>query len=48
MHDIKTTDVQLDIPLIHFVKELYSTYSNYLEALQASGNLKEVTFDSLV
>jgi len=48
MHDIKVTNVELDIPLITFVKELYPTYSNYLESLQANGNLKEITFDSLV
>ena len=48
MHDIKVTNVELDIPLINFVKALYPTYSNYLESLQANGNLKEITFDSLV
>ena len=32
MHDIKTTGVQIDIPLIAYVKELYLTYSNYLES----------------
>ena len=42
MHDIKTTDFQIDIPLIAYVKALYPTYSNYLESLQASGNLKEI------
>ena len=44
----KIIDVQLNIPLIAFFKELYPTYSNYLESLQSNGNLKEVTFDSLV
>ena len=48
MHDTKTIDVQLDIPLIAFVNALYPTYSNYIESLQVSGNLKEITFDSLV
>eukprot|EP00253_Pinus_taeda_P008762 PITA_08762 len=48
MHDIKVTNVELDIPLIAFLKALYSTYSNYLESLQANGNLKDITFDSLV
>jgi len=48
MHDIKVTKVELDIPLISFLKELYPTYSNYLESLQANGNLKYITFDSLV
>ena len=28
-------------------RHLYLTYSNYLESLQASGNLKEITFHSL-
>jgi len=47
IRDIKTTGVKIDISLIAYVKELYLTYSNYLESLQASGNLKEITFDSL-
>jgi len=47
MKDIKVTNVELDIPLIAFIKALYPTYSNYLESLQANGNLKEITFDSL-
>ena len=40
MHDIEVINVQLDIPLIDFIKALYPTYSNYLESLQANGNLK--------
>ena len=48
MHDINSTKVELDIPLIAFLKALYPTYSNYLESLQANGNLKDITFDSLV
>ena len=48
MNDIKVTNVELDIPLIAFLKALYPTYSNYLESLQANGNLKDITFDSLV
>eukprot|EP00253_Pinus_taeda_P008959 PITA_08959 len=48
MHDIKSTKVELDIPLIAFLKALYPPYSNYLDSLQANGNLKDVTFDSLV
>jgi len=48
MHDIKVTNVELDILLIAFLKALYPTYSNYLESLQANGNLKGITFDSLV
>lgn len=48
MHDIKSTKVELDIPLIAFLKVLYTTYSNYLQSLQANGNLKDITFGSLV
>ena len=48
VHDINSTKVQLDISLIAFLKALYPTYSNYLESLQANGNLKDITFDSLV
>ena len=48
MHDIKVTNFELYIPLITFLKALYPTYSNYLESLQANGNLKDITFDSLV
>jgi len=48
MHDIKATDVQLEIPLIALFKAVYPTYSNYLESLQANRNLKDLTFDSLV
>ena len=48
MHDIKVTNAELDIPLIEFFKALYLAYSNYLESLQENGNLKEITFDSLV
>eukprot|EP00253_Pinus_taeda_P025085 PITA_25085 len=48
VHDIKSTKVQLDISLIAFLKALYPTYSNYLESLQANGNLKDITFESLV
>ena len=48
MHDIKVTNVELDIPLIAFLKAPYPTYSNYLESLQANGNLKEITFHSLM
>jgi len=47
MHDIKTTSFEIDIPLIAYVEAIYSTYSNYLESLQASGNLKEIIFDSI-
>eukprot|EP00253_Pinus_taeda_P016850 PITA_16850 len=48
MHDLQATKIDLDIPLITFLKELYPNYSNYLESLQENGNLKDITFDSLV
>eukprot|EP00253_Pinus_taeda_P028900 PITA_28900 len=48
MHDIKSTKFELDISLIDFLKALYPTYSNYLDSLQENGNLKDITFDSLV
>ena len=47
MHDIKTTGVEIVIPLIAYVKALYPTCSHYLESLKASGNLKVITFYSL-
>ena len=47
MHDIDFTGVKIDIALIALIKELYPTYSDYLESLQASGNLKSFTFDTL-
>ena len=47
MHDIDSTSVKIDISLIAYVKELYPTYSHYLESLQASGNLEHITFEAL-
>lgn len=47
MHDIKTTSVQIDITIIAYVNPLYPTYSIYLDSLQESGILKEITFDFL-
>ena len=47
MYDIKATDVEICVPFIAHVKALYPTYSHYLESLQASGKLKEISFDSL-
>ena len=32
MHDIKNNGVEIDIPLISYVNELYPTYSHYLES----------------
>ena len=47
MHDFKNIGVEIDIHLIAYFKELYPIYSDYLESFEASGNLKEITFDSL-
>jgi len=47
MHEIKVNIVEIFSPLISYVKEIYPIYSHYLESLQESGNLKEITFDSL-
>jgi hypothetical protein len=48
MHDIEATGVNIDLPLMAFIKALYPTYSHYLESLQASGQMKSITFDKLV
>jgi hypothetical protein len=48
MHDIDSTGVNIDIHLMTFIKALYPTYYHYLESLQASGQMKSITFDSLV
>jgi hypothetical protein len=48
MHDINATEVKMEIPLMAFIKALYPTYSHYLESLQASGQMKSITFDTLV
>ena len=34
--------------LTAFIKSLYTTYSHYLESLQASGQMKAITLDILV
>jgi hypothetical protein len=48
MHDIDATGVKIDLPLRAFIKALYPTYSHYLESLQASGQMKSITLDTLV
>jgi hypothetical protein len=40
--------VNIYLPLTTFIKALYRTYSHYLELLQASGQMKSITFDRLV
>jgi hypothetical protein len=47
-HDIDSTGVKVDLQLTIFIKALYPTYSHYLESLQASGQMKAMTFDTLV
>jgi hypothetical protein len=47
-HDIDSTGVKVDLQLTAFIKALYPTYSHYLESLQASGQMKAMTFDTLV
>ena len=47
-HDIDATDVKVDIQLIAFIKSLYPSYTHYLESLQASGQMKTMTFETLV
>lgn len=48
MHDVEATRFKNGIPLTTFVKVLYPTYSYYLESLQASSQLKDITFDIIV
>jgi hypothetical protein len=48
MHDIEATRVKIDLPLMTFIKALYPTYSHYLESLQASDQMKSMTFEKLV
>jgi hypothetical protein len=48
MHDIDATGVKIGIPLANFIKAIYPTYYHYLESLQASGQMKAITLDSLV
>ena len=48
MHKIQDISMQLDLPLVSFVKSLYPTHSHYLELLQASDKFKDVTFDTLM
>lgn len=48
MHDVEANRVKKNVPLKTFLKALYPTYFNYLESLQASVKIKEISFDSLV
>ena len=44
-HDIESNNAKVDLKLTSFIKILYPTYSNYLESLQAIGQMKAMTFD---
>lgn len=48
MYGVDATIVKINIPLRTFVKALYPTYSHFLESVQASVQLKAITFDILV
>jgi len=48
MHDIESIEVNINITLVALIKELYLTYLNYLESLQASNNLKSLTLDTFM
>jgi hypothetical protein len=48
MHHIDATGVEIDIPITTFIEALYFTYSHYHESMQASGQMKSNTFDTLV
>ena len=47
-HDIDAIGVNIGIQLIAFIKALYPSYTHYLESLQASGEMKAMTFYKLV
>lgn len=47
-HAIEVTGIKVDLQLTTFIKVLYPLYSHYLESVQASGQLKDITFDKLV
>jgi hypothetical protein len=48
MHDIESTRVKIDFPLMAFINSLYPTYSYYLESLQVSNQMKSMTFQKPV
>ena len=47
-HDIDPTGVKVGIQLTTFIKTLYPSYTHYLESVQASGQMKAMTFEKLV
>jgi hypothetical protein len=48
MHDNYSIRVNIGIPFIDFIKSLYPKYSHYHESLEASGQMKSITFHTLV
>jgi hypothetical protein len=48
MHNVDATGVKIDTTLTTFIKSLYSTYSCYIESIQASGQLNSLDCDSFV
>ena len=47
-HDIEATGIKVDLQLTTFMKVLHLVYLDYFKSLQASGQLKDITFDKLV
>ena len=48
MHDIEATEANINLLLTTFIKVIYLTYSHYLELMQASNQMKSMTFQKLV
>ena len=48
MHEIDATSVKVELTRIMFIKFLYLTFSNYFESLQASAQIQDLKFDTLV
>lgn len=48
VHGVEAIGFKMEILVIAFVKAVYPTFSQYFESLQASGQLKDITFDTLV
>ena len=47
-HEIEPSGVKVDMQLTNFLNALYPSYSNCLESLQASGQVRDLDFDKLV
>ena len=48
MHGIDAIRIKIELPLTSFIKGLYPSYWHYLDSLQVSGQMKSITFDTLV